>query len=140
MEQENQKVSEEIAIKEIQKFVEEFEGVKKDDWQVKDHYPQMLQAIQEGNLVFDDKSKPRLTLKQPIMNDDGEVSLSEIDFRTRIKPTQLAEIMKGVDLSKNQLEYSLRAISYLTKQSRVMLDKFGKFDYKVIDQIATVFL
>ena len=136
----DEKVSKEIAIKEIQKFVLEHDGAKKEDWQIENDYPQMLQAVQEGNLVFNDKMIPKLTLKEAIMNTEGEESVSEIDFRTRIKPTQLAEIMKGVDLGKNQMEYSLRVISYLTKQPRAMLDKFGKFDYKVIDQISTVFM
>ena len=51
----NEKVSKEIAIKEIQKFVLEHDGAKKEDWQIENDYPQMLQAVQEGNLVFKEK-------------------------------------------------------------------------------------
>lgn len=135
------KVEREIAIEEIQKFVEKHEGgKKKEDYQIENDYPQMLQAIEWGLLSFDDEMKPTLKLKDPVMTTDNEVAVDTITFRTRIKPTQLAEVMKGVDLAKNQLEYSLRCIAYLTGQAKAMLDKFSKFDYKVIDQISTVFL
>lgn len=135
------KVATEMAIKEVRDFVETYDdGKRKEDWQIENDYPQLLRAVELGLLVFDDKKKPTLTLKEPIMNDDNEVSVDVITFRTRIKPTQLAEVMKGVDLSKNQLEYSLRCIAYLTGQAKGMLDKLGKFDYKVIDQVSTVFL
>lgn len=135
------KIATEMAIKEVRDFVETYDdGKRKEDWQIENDYPQLLRAVELGLLVFDDKKKPTLTLKEPIMNDDNEVSVDVITFRTRIKPTQLAEVMKGVDLSKNQLEYSLRCIAYLTGQAKGMLDKLGKFDYKVIDQVSTVFL
>lgn len=134
------KVTKEIAIKELQDFVEYHTDVKKPEDQIEDHYPQLVKAVELGLLSFDEKQKPTFKLKEPIKNDDGDISVEEITFRTRIKPTQLSDIMKGVDLTKNQIEYSLRAHAFLTGQAKAMLDKFSKFDYKVIDQISTVFL
>jgi hypothetical protein len=135
------KVATEIAIREVRDFLETYEfGKRKEDWQIENDYPQIVRAIELGNLTFNEKKVPTFKLTEPITNDDGEVSVSEITFKTRIKPTTLADIMKGVDLSKNQLEYSLRCIAYLTGQAKGMLDKIGKFDYKVIDQVSTVFL
>lgn len=136
----SEKVSKEIAVQEVMDFVEYHLDIVKKDYEIESDYPQIVKAIEDGRLSFNEKKIPTLVLKEPILNAEGQVSLDTITFRTRIKPTQLAEVMKGVDLQKNQLEYSLRALSYLTGQVRAMLDNFGKIDYKTIDQIATVFL
>ena len=136
----SEKVSKEVAVQEVMDFVEYHLDVVKKDYEIESDYPQIVKAIEDGRLSFNEKKIPTLVLKEPILNTEGQVSLDTITFRTRIKPTQLAEVMKGVDLQKNQLEYSLRALSYLTGQVRAMLDNFGKVDYKTIDQIATVFL
>ena len=93
-----------------------------------------------GLLYFDDSMKPSYVLKYPIKNEEGEDSITQIDFRTRIKPNDLANVMKGLDIAKNQIEYTLRCLSYINKQNKAMLDKFEKFDYKVIEQVSTVFL
>lgn len=140
MEDLKNKVPTEVATKEIQDFVYENMDVKKQDFEIAQDYPQMLKAVEQGYLTFDDKHHPVLTLKEPIKNDEDIVTLSEVKFRNRIKPSQLKEIMKGLDISKNQIEYLHRQLAYITFQPVAMLDKFSKFDYKVIDQIATVFL
>jgi len=133
-------VSEEIAIKEMQDFVEKWDDKKKKDWEIQDLYPQVLIAIQEGLLVIGADKKPVFNLKYPIKTDEGNVALDVVTFRTRIRPQQLSDIMKGLDISKNQIEYTLRCFAFLTGQSISMLNKLEKFDYKVIDQISTVFL
>ena len=134
------KVSKENSIIEVQNFIFKYDERKKEDWEVENDYPHLLDAVQEGLVVFDENSKPIQTLKTPIKNENDEVAVSEIEFRTRIKPNDLANIMKGVDISKNNVEYILRAQSYIIKQPKAMLDKFGKFDYKVIEQICSVFM
>ena len=134
------KVSKENSIIEVQNFILKYDERKKEDWEVENDYPHLLDAVQEGLVVFDENSKPIQTLKTPIKNENDEVAVSEIEFRTRIKPNDLANIMKGVDISKNNVEYILRAQSYIIKQPKAMLDKFGKFDYKVIEQICSVFM
>jgi hypothetical protein len=139
LEKNENKVSKEIAIKEVQKFIRDEADLDKKDHEIESDYPQIIRAVELGLLIFEN-GKPKFTLKNPIKNDEGDIALGEITFRSRIKPTQLAEIMKGVDLTKNQLEYSLRAHAYLIGQPKAMLDKFSKFDYRVIDQISTVFL
>lgn len=133
-------VSKEIAIAELQQFVEKWDDKKKEDWQIEQDYPDVLKAMQLGLLVLDKDLKPKLTLKNPILTDEGNVALDTIEFRTRIRPQQLSDIMKGLDIGKNQIEYTLRCFSFLTQQPKAMIDKLEKFDYKVIDQISTVFL
>ena len=136
----NEVLSKEQAIKEIQKFVQEHDSKKKEDYQIEDEYPHVVEAVTLGLLSFDKDLKPKFTLRNPILNEEKEIAVAEIEFRTRIKPQQLADIMKGLDIAKNQIEYTLRCLAYLTKQPKAMLDKFSKFDYKVIEQVSTVFL
>ena len=133
-------VSKEIAIQELQSFVEKWDDKKKEDWQIEQDYPDVLKAMQLGLLVLDKDLKPKYTLRYPILTDEQNVALGEVEFRTRIRPQQLSDIMKGLDIGKNQIEYTLRCFSFLTQQPKAMIDKLEKFDYKVIDQISTVFL
>lgn len=133
-------VSKEIAVQELQSFVEKWDDKKKEDWQIEQDYPDVLKAMQLGLLVLDKDLKPKYTLRYPILTDEQNVALGEVEFRTRIRPQQLSDIMKGLDIGKNQIEYTLRCFSFLTQQPKAMIDKLEKFDYKVIDQISTVFL
>lgn len=129
-----------IAIKEIQKFVEIHDDQKKPDYQIETDYPQAIKAVCLGLLTFDEHYNPKYKLKNPI-NENGDFPIKDINFRTRIKPTDLANIMKGVNIAQNQLEYTMRAFTYIARlESKAMLDLLSKFDYKVIEQISTVFL
>ena len=140
MENEEHVVEREIAVKEIQKFVEKFDDKKKKEDEIENDYPHVIEAVCQGLLVFSGDSIPKFKLKYPIKNEEGEIAVTDVDFRTRIKPGDLANIMKGLDIAKNQIEYTLRCLSYIIKQPKAMLDKFEKFDYKVIEQVSTVFL
>lgn len=130
----------EVAVKELQGFVEKWDDRKKEDFEIESDYPHLIKAMQSGHLVIDENKKPVFTLKYPIKTDEGGDGLSVIDFRTRIKPDDLANITKGLDIGKNQVEYSLRCMAYLTKQPKGILNKLEKFDFKVVEQISTIFL
>jgi hypothetical protein len=133
-------VSKEIAIKEMQGFVEKWDDQTKEDYQIEQDYPQVIKAIQLGLLVIDDEKKPTYSLKSPIKTDEGSVALSEISFRTRIKPDDMVQISKGLNIGQQQIEYTLRCFAYITSQPKAMLNKLEKFDYKVIEQLCTIFL
>jgi hypothetical protein len=136
--QQPDKVTKEIALDELGEFVETYTYERPENWKLEDEYPQVLKAIQKGLIVFVD-NKPTYSLVFPIKTDSGEIHVSECVFRTRIKPSQLAAITKGLNVAKQQVEYTLRCLSYVTGQSRTMIDKFEKFDYKVMEQVASVF-
>ena len=133
-------LSKDLAIAELIKFVGKNEDRTPKDWEIEKDYPQALRAMQDGYLTFDEKMHPHYRLKYPILNDEKEVAVNTVEFRTRIKPQQLADIMKGLNIVQNQIEYTLRCLSYIIKQPKAMLDKFEKFDYRVIEQISTVFM
>lgn len=134
------KVEKDVAIQEVQDFVKKFDSKEKKDWQIEQEYPDVLDAVQKGRLVFDSKGVPSLGLSEPVFAEDGEVALTKIDFKTRIKPSTLSDITKGLDIAKNQYEYSLRCMAYLTGLPKAMFDKLSKVDFKTVEQISSVFM
>ena len=132
-------ISKEVALKELESFVNKF--VKKPVGldELEETYPDILDAIIEGYVSFDESGLPILKLKDPIKSDSGNIVLSEINFKTRIKPTVLASIAKGIDLKNDALSLQLRMVSHIIDQPIQMLDKFERYDYDVINQISTVF-
>jgi len=132
-------ISKEVALKELDQFVNRFVKKPVPVDELEEGYPDILEAIMDGHLSFDGMGVPVLKLKDPIKNDKDEVSVAEITFKTRIRPTTLADIASGIDLKKDSLKLQLKMVSYIIDQPVAMLDRFERYDYDVINQIATVF-
>lgn len=131
-------MAKEVAVTEIQLFVERWTDMPIEDWQVGEEFPNLLRATQKGLVKFTD-NKPKYTLAYPLNSDGGNFNVTEIDFRTRIKPSDLSNITKGLNIAKQQMEYQSRCLCYVTMQGKGILDKLEKFDYKVIEQVSSVF-
>ena len=133
-------ISKEIALDELEIFIGKFVKKPCTKGELEDTYPDVLEAIMDGFLSFkEDEVPPVLRLKNPIKNDAGEVSLSEINFRTRIKPTTLADLAKGLHPQKEVFTLQLRMTAYIIDQPVAMLDKLSRYDYDVINQVSSVF-
>lgn len=133
-------LSREVAITEVRSFLKKFNRRKTfSDDKIEEDYPDLLEAVQLGLVVFGEDKNPTFTLETPIKNDEGEITLKEVTFRTRIKPSTKADLASGIDLRKDAAKYSLNVISYIVDQPRAMLDKFEPFDYDVIQQVSSVF-
>ena len=132
-------VNEEVALNELEVFINKFVKKPVPIEELKDTYPDILDAIMDGYLSFNADGIPVLKLKSPIKNVNGDVSISEINFRTRIKPTTLADLAKGLNAQKEIFTLQLRMVAYIIDQPTVMLDSFGRYDYDVLTQVATVF-
>lgn len=132
-------ISKEVAVKELEQFVNRFVKKPVPTEELEETYPDILDAIMDGHLSFDGTGLPVLALKDPIKNESGDISLANINFRTRIKPTTLADLAKGLHPQKEVFTLQLRMTAYIIDQPVQMLDKFERYDYDVINQIATVF-
>lgn len=132
-------VAEEIAIQELTDVVEEHTDEVVEPEDIKETYPAALKAIKLGLLTFTDDKTPILKLKSPVMSEAGNVSLDEIKFRTRILTTDKERLSKGVDLKKEPLLYGYKVMSFIIGQPKAMLDKLSKFDYKVVEQMCSLF-
>lgn len=132
-------ISRDVGIVDVENFVNTFakKAIKTSD--VEEKYLDILEAVEDGLLTFNESYVPKLTLKTPIKNTDGEVSLSEINFKTRIKPTDLANIGKGLNLATDTLNMQLRMVANICGQPIAFLDLLSKYDYDVVSSVASVF-
>lgn len=135
-----QVISEEIALNELESFAAKWIKKKESKEVLKESYPDILESIMTGNLVIDENKVPIYTLLHPILNSEGQVSVSNVNFKTRIKPTDQANIAKGLDLKTESFMFSLRCISHIIGQPIAMLDNFEKEDYTVIRELSAVFM
>ena len=138
-EKNKQVISEEIAVKEVHEFITKFAKKPESIEEIKDAYPNIVDYVCNGLLIFDDSKVPTLKLMHPIKNTDNEVSISEISFKTRVKPTVKADLADGLNLEKQAPKYALRLISFIISQPVAMLDNFSTEDYDVINELAAVF-
>ena len=136
----NNKISDENALVELGEFVNFWSEKPSENEAIKEINQNIFTAICTGNLVINENKEPVYTLVNPIKNDKGEVSISEVSFKTRILPNTQASLSKGVDISKEQLRFMLICIAHIIGQPTQMLDKFSKRDYNAIREIATLFI
>jgi hypothetical protein len=132
-------VSKEVALDDLELFINKFVKKPVAKSELEETYPDVLDAIVDGYLSFDESNLPRLKLKYPIKDEEGNIALSELSFRTRIKPTALASLAKGLNPQKEVFELQLRMTSFIIDQPVAMLDKFERYDYDVLNQVASVF-
>jgi len=133
-------LTEKLAVKELQKLILAFNFEKVEDYKILEDYPQVVTAIKKGLLVFDEKNLvPKYNLAFPVIKDSDETSVKVVNFRTRIKPLDMISITKGLNMAKQQQEYILICLSYLSGLSKGELNLIEKFDYKVIEQVSTIF-
>jgi len=133
-------ISEEIAIEEIKSYLSNFEIELNND-EVKENYPKVLQSVMEGRLVFDSDLTPNYELLSPMNPDSIEFKVTHIKFKTRILPTTMASLARGLDLKKDAVNYSLVLISHIVGFSTITeLDKLSKKDYSLIQELAPVFM
>lgn len=133
------KVNKEVALIDLETFVNKFLKTPVEYDKLEKLYPDVLLAIQDGLVTFDPQGVPVYTLKDPIKPIVGDTPITTINFITRILPLRLATITKGLNLQEDQLMVNAKMTAEIIGQGLGILDKFSRYDYDVITQIATVF-
>ncbi len=133
----------EVALNELKEFLKihkkrEFRNDKISDSKIEEDYPDVLDALEDGFLVFEN-DKPIYTLQEPIMSDDGTPSVTKVDFRSRIKGADRIILLNGIDPKKDLGTYMIKIISYMTQQPEGIIKKLEKEDFEVLNQICSVF-
>lgn len=134
------KVAEDVAIADVKAFVEYHLEKNVPEEKVTDDYPDIIEAVKLGLLVFGEDQTPTLTLKRPVKNAEGGIALGSVVFKTRLLVSDQERMAKGVDYALDRLKLINRFRAFFISQPVAMLDKLGKFDFKVIDQLSTVFM
>ena len=132
-------ISEELVLNELESFIQEWveKPFKRKD--LKDVFSKTYSALESGNLTLID-NVPTYKLNTPIKDEDGEEAITEVNFQTRIVPSEQAKLGKGIDIFNDELEFQLRSISYIIGQPKAIIDKFNKKDYNTIREVASFFL
>lgn len=134
-------MSEELALNELEKFINEWVDKPEAKEKLAEAYPNILDALVSGNLLLDEKNEPIYKLRNPVTTEDGTVVKTEVNFKTRITPTNQARLAKGINVASDQLQFMIVCISHIIGCSVVAeLDKFSKKDYNTIREISTVFI
>jgi len=132
-------ISEDVALNDLEAFVNEWVEKPEPKDKLIESYPMMFDALTSGNLVLENKV-PTYKMVTPIKNVKGEVSISELNFKTRISPMNQAALGKGLNIQLDQLQYALNCICYIIGKSPQEVDHFGKLDYNTVREIASVFM
>lgn len=132
-------IDEELVLNELESFIKEWVEKPYEREELKDVFYKTFNALQSGNLTLED-NVPTYKLINPIKNLEGEISITEISFQTRILPSEQAKLGKGIDIFKEELEFQLRSIGYIISQPTSILDKMSKKDYNTVREVASFFL
>jgi hypothetical protein len=136
-------IEKEVAIVElgnlVNKYVKKHVRTPATNDDLEKGYPDVLDAIMDGFLSFDKDGLPVYKLSSPIKTDSGDVTLSEVTFKTRIKPLTLADLAKGLNPQTEVFTLQLRMTAYIIGEPLSMLDKFSAYDYDVISQVGSIF-
>lgn len=107
----------------------------------KNGFERVVRAISKGLIVIDDGIITQ-NLKYPIKGkDDGKVIVDKLIFDQRWTPKDREDVFKGMDI-KDQSQLFLtqrRFCSKLTGVDMIILQKIDGYDYRITDQIVSVF-
>lgn len=132
-------ISEEVALNDLELFINEWVEKPESKDKLAESYPMMFEALMSANLVLENNT-PVYTMVNPVKNVKGEVSVSEITFKTRISPSNQASLGKGLNIQLDQLQYALNCIAYIINQPIAIIDNFSKRDYNTVREIASIFM
>lgn len=140
-------IAEEVAIKEIKEFIEYHQDITISTNRASDQFmdiakdfKEILKAFKRGLLNIEDMDAPVLKLNKPIVSENGNFNTEKIAFRTRITKGTMATLTKGFDVGKNPIGFSNILTAYYAQLDSVsMLEKFGKTDLKIIDEMVSLF-
>lgn len=140
------KVPTEVAIVELTNFLKkhkekDFRRGKMTQDVIEEDYVDVIEAIEDGLLVFDEKSKPIYTLRNPLYAtaEDKSLQKTEVTFRSRIKEADKNLLMDNLDIKKQMGTYTIKYISYITQLSMTEVKELETDDFDVLNQICSVF-
>lgn len=140
------KVGKEVAIKELEDFLKihlkkEFRRGLIDEEKIKEDYPDVIEAIEDGLLVFDEKHKPTYKLRYPLFEkaENQELVVKEVKIRTRIKGADKSVLLNGLNPQKELGTYIVKTISYITQLSITEVKELEREDYDTLNQLCSVF-
>ena len=132
-------INKEIALEDLTRLVNKYVKRPDETEKLEEKYPDVLFAIMDGFLSIDENSIPTYKLKDAILTEKGDVYLSEIKFKTRILPSQMTSLAKGLHPINDLYLIQNKMLCEIIDVNVVILDKFSKYDYEALSQILSIF-
>ena len=133
------KVTREIAETEVLKWLD-FKKVDQEKRSEQESSIKTMQnAIFEGHLVLDDKLNFIYTLKWPLEDSDGKVTLEKLTFKPRMKTSEADSRLKHLK-DPSSFETIRCFTAALTSESMGLLKDLDSEDTRVTNAISAFFL
>lgn len=136
----------EVSTQEMKGFLAKYDkkGAKKGkhtDTYIEEEFETCLEALEAGNLVFNEHKVPTLTLFEPLYKNAENQALVKktVTFKSRIRQAEKVLVMDGLNLEKQQGTYVLKVMSYMTQLSLTDIKNLESEDYEILNQICSVF-
>jgi hypothetical protein len=145
------KVSNEVAFNEVKDYLKkhlkkEFRRNQMPDSKIEDEYLDLIEAVEDGLLIFDKQGKAVYKLRDPLDTDkDGnklesaDLIVKEVKLKSRIKAADKHVLMDGLNVQKQLGTYTLKIISYITQLHEKDIKRLEKDDFDVLNQLCSVF-
>ena len=134
-------ISEEIAKKEIEKWLD-YKNVsprKRNKKEIKSNIETLTDAICDGDLVLDEDYNLVLTLRNPVLDKDGKAQLKEMTFKPRLLLEDVESHLRNVK-PDNTIGMLAAYTSALTGLNSMMTKKIDTDDNKTAQAIVMFFL
>jgi len=136
-------MAEKLSYDQAQKEISEWLGFKHiSERKRKDNEDQeevLIDNMTQGLLSVNDDKSLRYKLKEPLKSEDGDVLMEEINFKPRIRVSELNKRLKGIkanDIEGRMLAY----IAAITGENTGKIGQLYTEDYEVCSAIVNYFL
>lgn len=140
------KVDQKVAFNDVKSYLEkhlkkEFRRGQMDDKTIEDEYFDLIEAVEDGLLKFDDKGKAIYKLREPLYTDkeNADLVINQISTKSRIKAADKHVLMNGLNVQKQMGSYTLKVIAYITQLSERDIKELERDDFDVLNQLCSVF-
>lgn len=133
------KVSKEVALKEVEKWLDYKRVDEKKRADSKDNIEALADAIAFGYLVLDKDFNLVHSLKFPLLNEDGSVAAKEFKYKPRLKAGDVQNRTQNIKATDT---FALIGayVSALTDLNSGMVKQLDTEDYRIAQAIAIFFL
>ena len=132
------KVSEEMAQKTINAWLDAKRVRERKREQQKDNIETLVDAVADGDLSHDPESNElTLVLLQPV---GIEKKVEKLIFKPRINMGLIRQGLKGIKVTEDSMGYIMAYIATLTNQPKNVINALDSDDYKIASAIAGFFL
>ena len=139
-------IATDVAVNELKEFLKihlkkEFRRGLITDEKIQEDYPDVIEALEDGLLTFDDKMKPSYKLRYPLFEqaENKDLVVKQVTFRQRLKGADKSVLLNGLNPQKELGTYIIKTVSYITQLSITEVKELEKDDFETLNQLCSVF-